>query len=140
MRAKQVFEFIRNYDPVKSLGLGYEAKIRAFFRQYDIDDEDYKVTETGEIIFNTYLYLRSANITELPDNLIITDDLCLSYSQLTNFPNNLTVNKDLLLNQTNITEFPNSLIVKGNIYVHKSQLKLINFINNSKFKNQLHII
>jgi hypothetical protein len=59
MKVKLVFEnldsFVRNSDPVKSLNLGYEAKIRDFFRQYGVSDEDYEVKEDGRIIFKNML-------------------------------------------------------------------------------------
>jgi hypothetical protein len=74
--------FIRNQDSVKSLGLGYEGKIRSFFRQYNIPDGIYEVKEDGEIVFNTRLNLRDTNISELPDNLTINGGLELSYTNI----------------------------------------------------------
>jgi hypothetical protein len=50
--------FVRNQNPVRSLGLGYEAKIRDFSRQYNELDEDYYIEEDGEIVFRTHLNLR----------------------------------------------------------------------------------
>jgi hypothetical protein len=48
MRAKQVFEFVKNGNPKNSLNLGYEGKIRSFFRQYGITDEKYSIEDDGK--------------------------------------------------------------------------------------------
>ena len=111
--------FVRNQDPVKSLGLGYEGKIRNFFRGFNIPDKDYEVKEDGEIAFNISLDLENTQISELPDNL--------------------TINGYLNLENTQIRELPDNLTVKDNIYVNKYQTELIDFIQNSKFKNKLII-
>ena len=131
--------FVRNQDPVKSLGLGYEGKIRNFFRQYDVPDEDYEVKEDGEIIFNTDLYLAYTNISELPDNLTVNGWLTIENTNITKLPNNLSVNKWLGLKQTKITELPEDLRVGHYIYVYDIQKELIKFIKQSKFKNKLII-
>jgi hypothetical protein len=159
MKAKQVFEFIRNQDPVKSLQLGYEGKIRSFFRQYNIPDEDYEVKEDGEIVFNKYLYLRNTQIRELPANLTVNGDLYLGNTPISELSANLTVNGYLSLRNTPIRELPANLTVKawldlsntqirelpanltvnGSLYLSNTQTELIKFINNSKFKNKLII-
>jgi hypothetical protein len=131
--------FVRNQDPIKSLNLGYEGKIRDFFRQYDINDGYYEVEEDGEIVFCTNLDLSNTQISELPTNLTINKGLYLSNTQVSELPANLTVIGDLYLRNTNIVELPNDLSIKGNIVISESQIELINFIKQSKFKNQLNI-
>jgi hypothetical protein len=152
--------FVRNQDPVKSLGLGYEGKIRTLFRSFDIPDEDYEVKEDGEVVFNGYLNLSNspirelpANLTvngwldldntpirELPANLTINGSLFLSDTQIRELPANLTVNGYLYLSNTQIRELSANLTVKYSIYVNEDQIELINFIEQSKFKNKLEII
>jgi hypothetical protein len=148
--------FVRNQDPKQTLGLGYEGKIRTFFRSFNILDEDYEVKEDGEIVFNTNLYLnntqirelpanltvkgylnlRNTQIRELPANLTVNGGLYLSYTQIRELPANLTVNGSLDISYTQISELPANLIVNDNIYVNKAQTELIKFIKQSKFKNQ----
>jgi hypothetical protein len=139
MKAKQVFEFVRNQDPIKSLGLGYEGKIRDFFRQYDIDDKDYEVYEDGEIVFNNTLDLSDKNVVELPDNLTVNSWVYLNNTNITRLPNNLIVVGCIILFSTKITKLPKNFNIKNKIYVSKDQIELIDFINNSKFKNKLKI-
>jgi hypothetical protein len=131
--------FIRNQNPIKSLSLGYEGKIRSFFRSFDVPDEDYEVKEDGEIVFNTDLDLDNTPIRELPANLTINGSLNLSNTQIRELPANLTVNRSLFLSNTQIRELPANLTVKYSIYVNEDQIELIDFIKQSKFNKQLHI-
>jgi hypothetical protein len=148
---KLIFEslnsFIRNQDPVKSLGLGYEAKIRDFFRQYDVPNDYYEINENGKIIFKRSLKLKGAlNITELPDNLTIIGSLDLDYSSIIKLPENLSIFEStiayghLLLRDTLIKTIPDSLKITDDIFVYRGQEELINFIEHSKFKDKLRIL
>jgi hypothetical protein len=129
--------FIRNQDPVKSLGLGYEGKIRSFFRSFDVLDKDYEVKKNGEIVFNSGLYLGNSQIRELPTNLTVKGWFDLRNTQIRELPANLTVKGWLDLSNTQIRELPDNLTVKYSIYVSKDQTELINSINTTKFKNFL---
>jgi hypothetical protein len=130
--------FVRNQNPVKSLGLDYEAKIREFFRQYNVYDNIYDIKENGKIIFYEDLYLATKNITELPDNLTINGTLWVP-KNIIKLPNKLRVNGHIDLRDTSIAELPNDLIVKGNLFVDEHQLKLVKFIKQSKFKNKIDL-
>jgi hypothetical protein len=132
--------FIRNQNPIKSLGLGYEGKIRSFFRQYNITDTWYKIKEDGSIIFNNNLDLRGPDIVELPNNLTIHGWFYLVGFNLSKLSDNLIVHDYLNISNTNITELPNNLIVDSEIFVYEEQKELIYFIEHSKFKNQLIIL
>jgi hypothetical protein len=151
--------FIRNQNPIKSLSLGYEGKIRSFFRSFNVPDEDYKVKEDGEIVFNTdldldntpirelpanltingSLSLNNTQIRELPANLIVKGYLNLRNTQIRELPANLTVKGSLYLEYTQIRELPANLTVKYSIYVNEDQIELIDFIKQSKFNKQLKI-
>jgi hypothetical protein len=115
--------FVRNQDPVKSLGLGYEGKIRNFFRQYNIPDEDYEVKKDGEIVFNKYLNLSNSQIRELPANLTVNRSLFLSNTQIRELPANLTVNGSLDLGNTQIRELPANLTIKVSLNLSNTQIK-----------------
>jgi hypothetical protein len=119
MKAKQVFEFVRNQNPIKSLGLGYEGKIRSFFKPLGISDDEYEIKENEKILLKYTLDLHSTDITEIPDNL--------------------TIGGGLDLRNTQIIKLPDNLVVQFSIHVDRDQTKLIDFINNSKFKNQVKI-
>jgi hypothetical protein len=115
--------FIRNQDPVKSLGLGYEGKIRNFFRSFDVPDEDYEVKESGEIIFNTSLWLKNTQIRELPANLTVNGSLDIGNTQIRELPTNLIVKGNLYLRNTQIRELPANLTVNGRLYLDNSPIR-----------------
>jgi hypothetical protein len=132
--------FVRNQNPIKSLELGYEIIIREFFKQHNIPDKYYEVTEDNTIIFNTDLNLMfNRNITELPNNLTINGYLTIMGTHIIKLPNNLIISSWLDLRNTNIIELPNDLIVMDKILLYKEQKKLKNFIENSKFKDKIKI-
>jgi hypothetical protein len=130
-------EFVRGTDPKQSLNLGYEGKIRFFFRQYNIPDEDYEVKENGDIIFNTDLNMRNNNIVELPNNLMIKGNLDISDNPIKVLPNNLSIKGLLDLCNTLIIELPNDLMIRGTLNVYTEQKELIKFIKQSRFNNKL---
>jgi hypothetical protein len=129
--------FVRNQDPIKSLDLGYESRIHTFFRNLNISDKRYKIKENGKIIFHISLRLNGANITELPNNLMIKGNLYLYNVPIKKLPENLKANH-IALNYSLITELPDNLIVNS-ISVSKNQTELINWIKHSKFKDKLLI-
>jgi hypothetical protein len=149
--------FVRNQDPIKALKLGYAAKIRSFFREYNIPDEDYIIKEDNEIVFNKTLDLFNTEINELPDNLTINGDFILSQNPIKNLPNNLKVTSDLFIHKTLITELLGDLIVGKDLYlgdniitkisdqmivkryIHANHPTTINLIKQSKFKDILNI-
>jgi len=135
---ESLYEFVRGKDPKESLGLGRIGSIRKFFRDLNIPDNRYKITETG-VIFNGYLDLEGTNITELPEGLSFDNSLDLIDTSLVKLPEDLSVKCNLYLNGTSITELPKGLSVGSYIVINKSQIQLKNHIRSSKFANKLEI-
>jgi len=135
---ESLHEFVRGVGPKESLGLGRIGSIRKFFRNLDINDNEYIITE-DQIIFKGYLDLCATDITELPEGLSIGGYLSLRKTPIIELPEKISVEGSLNLSGTNITKLPESLNVKLNIYIDDSQTQLKNYIESSKFANKLRI-
>ena len=115
---ESLFEFSKSNNPREILGIGRVGEIREFFRNLNISDEDYSITE-HEILFNSHLDLSGyTSITNLPEGL--------------NIPGYLDLEGCKRLN-----ELPEELTIGGIIYIGSNQTKLEDYISNSKFKNKL---
>jgi len=116
MRAKTVYEFVRGRDPKETLSLGRVGSIRKFFRDLDIPDDKYEITET-EVIFKGYLDLEGTPITELPEGLSVGGGLDLSGTPITELPERLSIGGNLYLSNTSISELPEGLSIGGSLYL-----------------------
>ncbi len=82
------------------------------------------ITKLPKILEVTdYLDLSYSTITELPEKLIVGDNLYLyDCKDLKYLPDNLYVGGDLHLQRSGIKEFPQGMIVKGTIWLMNSPL------------------
>ena len=135
-------EFGKGKDPLSTLNIGREGSIRKFFRDLDVPDEDYNITENAVIFGN--LNLSNTDITEFPDENYIIDDLiledcadliklpndlqvsgwiCLTGCiKLTEIPEELKVHTDLNLDECiNLTKLPENLTVGGWLDIRNCQ-------------------
>jgi hypothetical protein len=64
-------------------------------------------------VANKSLYLQSAGLESLPDNLTVEGDLTLGYNPIARLPSGLTVKGTLTFEYTNITELPSDLEVNN---------------------------
>lgn len=89
------------------------------------------------IKYFTYLNISFCNnIKKLPDNLVISDILNISYSSIRKLPNNLHV-RVLHMRNTKIKELPLDLEVTDNIFISKDMKDIKNF---DKFKDKIKIM
>ena len=68
------------------------------------------------------LDLRDTQITSLPDNLKVGDDLILSNTPIITLPNNLQVGFNLYLENTQITSLPDNLKVEGTLNLSNTKI------------------
>ena len=118
MRARKIYEIIdfeRGQDPKSSIGIGRKALIEKWFRTW-APDVNYTIDDNLNIYVRGDLWLRGAQITELPDNLSVGGSLDLQRTQITKLPDNLSVGGGLYLQRTQITKLPDNLSVGGEIY------------------------
>lgn len=77
-----------------------------------------------------------SNIKKLPDDLLISDILNISYSSIRKLPNNLHV-RVLHMKNTKIKELPLDLVVEDNIFISKDMADIKNL---DKFKDKIKIM
>ena len=117
MRAKTVYEsisFERGKDPKSVMGIGKRALIEKWFKTW-APNVKYTIDDNLNIYVRGDLWLRGAQITELPDNLRVGGSLDLAETQITKLPDNLRVGGDLYLEGTQITKLPDNLSVGGSL-------------------------
>ena len=71
----------------------------------------------NDLVYQGLLSLYSSKITELPDDLHVSDILDIRETNISALPDNLHVGGSLYMYLTNITILPDSLYVDRNIYV-----------------------
>lgn len=75
------------------------------------------------------------NIKKLPDDLVISDILNISFSSIRKLPNNLHV-RVLHMSNTKIKELPLDLVITDNIFISKDMTDIKNF---DMFKDKIKI-
>mgnify|MGYP001010447963 FL=1 len=75
------------------------------------------------------------NIKKLPDDLVISDILNISFSSIRKLPNNLHV-RLLHMSNTKIKELPLDLVITDNIFISKDMTDIKNF---DMFKDKIKI-
>ena len=75
------------------------------------------------------------NIKKLPDDLVISDILNISFSSIRKLPNNLHV-RVLHMSNTKIKELPLDLVITDNIFISKDMTDIKNF---DMFKDKINI-
>ena len=61
MRAKQIYEFTRNSDPLDTLGIGSKVMLYKFYDNLGIDRKDYVIYDNLDIQFFGFLNLSSSD-------------------------------------------------------------------------------
>ena len=77
--------------------------------------------ETMEARYSWFI-LKEPQITLLPDNITVRDNLDLRGTAITTLPDNLTVRGNLDLRGTAITTLPDNLTVRGSLYIDGTQI------------------
>ena len=92
-----------------------QEQIDKFYKEtgYQLKIKDGKPYYGGFLNLDAYLNLDGADITNLPENLVVSGSLNLYGSKISKLPKNLVVGDYLNLEKTKITELPENLIVGG---------------------------
>lgn len=61
----------------------------------------------------------------LPDDLCVTNDLCLLYTNISKLPEGLVVRGDLNMSGTEVSELPDDLCVGGQLDITDTEIKTI---------------
>jgi hypothetical protein len=105
---KRIMDFLKSEEDKSSL---------KWILLHDIESMPEKYYHKGA------LDLSYSTITELPEKLIVGDDLYLyDCKDLKYLPDNLYVGGDLHMQRTGIKEFPIGMIVNGTIWLRNSPL------------------
>jgi hypothetical protein len=103
---KNIFEFLERAE-------GMEVpKLFNLIEKLENHPEGTRYKHKGNLV------LKNSKITKLPNDLYVEGWLDLTNcKQLTELPDNLYVGNDLFLNQTNITNIPNKLYVEAYLWI-----------------------
>lgn len=125
---KRILDFLKSEEDKSSLKWillhDIESMPKKYFHKGELELYGELITKLPKILEVTdYLDLSYSTITELPEKLIVGDNLYLyDCKDLKYLPDNLYVGGDLHLQRSGIKEFPQGMIVKGTIWLKGSPL------------------
>jgi len=125
---KIIMDFLKSEEDKLSLKWillhDIESMPEKYFHKGELELYGELITKLPKILEVTdYLDLSYSTITELPEKLIVGDNLYLyDCKDLKYLPDNLYVGGDLHLQRSGIKEFPQGMIVKGTIWLMNSPL------------------
>ncbi len=125
---KRIMDFLKSEEDKSSLKWillhNIESMPEKYFHKGELELYGELITKLPKILEVTdYLDLSYSTITELPEKLIVGDNLYLyDCKDLKYLPDNLYVGGDLHLQRSGIKEFPQGMIVKGTIWLMNSPL------------------
>jgi len=125
---KRIMDFLKSEEDKSSLKWillhNIESMPEKYFHKGELELYGELITKLPKILEITdYLDLSYSTITELPEKLIVGDNLYLyDCKDLKYLPDNLYVGGDLHLQRSGIKEFPQGMIVKGTIWLMNSPL------------------
>ena len=125
---KRIMDFLKSEEDKLSLKWillhDIESMPEKYFHKGELELYGELITKLPKILEITdYLDLSYSTITELPEKLIVGDNLYLyDCKDLKYLPDNLYVGGDLHLQRSGIKEFPQGMIVKGTIWLMNSPL------------------
>jgi len=125
---KRIMDFLKSEEDKLSLKWillhNIESMPEKYFHKGELELYGELITKLPKILEVTdYLDLSYSTITELPEKLIVGDNLYLyDCKDLKYLPDNLYVGGDLHLQRSGIKEFPQGMIVKGTIWLKGSPL------------------
>ncbi len=125
---KRILDFLKSEEDKLSLKWillhDIESMPEKYFHKGELELYGELITKLPKILEVTdYLDLSYSTITELPEKLIVGDNLYLyDCKDLKYLPDNLYVGGDLHLQRSGIKEFPQGMIVKGTIWLKGSPL------------------
>jgi len=125
---KRILDFLKSEEDKLSLKWillhDIESMPEKCFHKGELELYGELITKLPKILEVTdYLDLSYSTITELPEKLIVGDNLYLyDCKDLKYLPDNLYVGGDLHLQRSGIKEFPQGMIVKGTIWLKGSPL------------------
>ena len=125
---KRILDFLKSEEDKSSLKWillhDIESMPEKYFNKGKLELHGELITKLPKILEITdYLDLSYSTITELPEKLIVGDNLYLyDCKDLKYLPDNLYVGGDLHLQRSGIKEFPQGMIVKGTIWLKGSPL------------------
>jgi fructose-1-phosphate kinase PfkB-like protein len=72
---ESISNFERGKDPKATLAIGKRAQIKKWFDDLGLDESVYKIKDDLRVVVKGNLNLRNTQITELPDNLRVGEDI-----------------------------------------------------------------
>lgn len=75
-----------------------------------------RLTSLPEFKKMWYLNIRNTSISELPNNIVISDDLDISTTGITKLPKNSVICENVYADNQSLEELPSDTIIGGNIY------------------------
>lgn len=125
---KKIMDFLKSEEDKSSLKWillhDIESMPEKYFNKGKLELHGELITKLPKNLEVTELLdLSYSTVTELPEKLIVGDDLLLyDCKDLKSLPDNLYVGGDLHLQRSGIKEFPQGMIVNGTILLRNSPL------------------
>jgi hypothetical protein len=125
---KKIMDFLKSEEDKSSLRWillhDIESMPEKYFNKGKLELHGELITKLPKILEVTELLdLSFSTVTELPEKLIVGDNLLLySCRDLKYLPDNLYVGGELHLQRSGIKEFPQGMIVNGTIWLRNSPL------------------
>jgi len=95
-----------------------------FIDQY-LNYYNYKIKNNILYVIGYDLDLHGLDITELPDNLNIRNQLDIGNTDIHTFPKNLTVGGNLLMSNTKIKKLPDNLKINGHLDISDTPIEAL---------------
>jgi hypothetical protein len=121
MRAKQVNEFKQGGDPYEIMGLGYPAKIKAWFEKW-FPGINYSITNDMVIASKTLWLPNETDFDWLPDNFYINGNLNISATGITKIPKNFNVHGYCDISWCDVTTLPNDMTIIGDLNLDATKI------------------